>query len=291
MLLYKLRNNKIYNRKIFPVFDHPIPIKIDKIAWKVWVRSLRDISWIFKSRRILENSVTFDSLFLAINKTFTPQVFWDIGANIGFYTWLLMSSNYEMESVLFEPDPNNISLLQKTLKYSHLTKVKIVPNAISNLVGEANFAVDLITGATGTLETPEQTFIERYYGEKPKSVNVQTITLDSLLDCEHINSPDLIKIDVEGAEHKVFDGGMKLIAKYQPIIIFECSKKNKQTLLKSLAAIGYINLNADRFDGSLEGAYNVLALPNKYAGLLDELLNAWLNEKNSYSKYIYLNDL
>jgi len=59
---------------------------------------------------------------------------------------------------------------------------------------------------------------------EPDSVTVDAYTIDYLVDQNIIAPPNVIKIDVEGAEHKVLLGMREVITKYKPIIVFEISK-------------------------------------------------------------------
>ena len=54
------------------------------------------------------------------------------------------------------------------------------------------------------------------------TVIVETRTLDSY----NLPKVDFIKIDVEGWEEQVLEGGMKTILKYRPIMYIEIWKKN-----------------------------------------------------------------
>ena len=55
---------------------------------------------------------------------------------------------------------------------------------------------------------------------------VRTETLDGSLPPGYV--PDLIKIDVEGAELLVIEGAINTISKYKPIVVFEHSKGGAQ---------------------------------------------------------------
>ena len=113
-----------------------------------------------------------------------------------------MAQKTELQATLFELDPDNLWLLAKTIRGSKLTNVNLISSTVSDQTGQANFAIDKITGATGTLETERQTFIERQYGSNNRElISVNTVTLDYLTEKEAIAYPYLIKIDVEYSEH------------------------------------------------------------------------------------------
>lgn len=273
-LLYYLRKNKFFVKFLLPLLDIPISVPLYKVKWKVNLRLIKDLSWYLNCRK--RNSA-LASLFLAINKTFQTKYFWDVGANIGFFSWLLMSYSNNITIVLFEPDLENINLLEKTISQAKLSNIELVRSAVSDKVGEASFAVDKITGATGTLES-EQTFIQQYYNANPSLIIVKTVTLDYVWKQLEMLPPELIKIDVEGADKKVFDGAIELIEQCQPIIVFECSSSTKIELVSRLESLGYVSFNADHINGSIENAYNLLAIPSRYIHLKDEFIENWRNQ-------------
>ncbi len=158
--LHYLRKNQLFTKVIMPFLDISIAWHIYGVKWKVYMKLVRNLSWILNSR-ILEPEIT--TLFLAINKVLKPKCFWDIGANIGFYTWLLISHNSELEAVLFEPDRCNVELIKKTIKKAKIKKASLIDNAVSDKTGRAKFAIDNLSSATGTLEISEQTFVQHHY--------------------------------------------------------------------------------------------------------------------------------
>lgn len=274
-LFYKLRKNQFLIKIFVKIFNFDIGIKLYGVKGKVYVNLAKHPHWVFGSGLF---ELQLFSLFLAINKVFQPKVFYDIGANIGFYSWLLLSQNDEIKVVMFEPDPHNLALLNKTITHTLIDKekIKLVSQALSDTTGVATFAIDNITSATGTLLHSRPTFIETQYSQKPILTTVETITLDDYYQShETTELVDFIKIDVEGFEKQVFDGGENFIKKNQPIIIFECSANNRKYLLSRLETWGYQIFSADSVNGKITEAYNVLAIPNKLSSLSNQLLETW----------------
>src|SRR5207249_1370277 len=67
-------------------------------------------------------------------------------------------------------------------------------------------------------------FLEISYPKQPQieKLTVRTETLDRNLPAGYV--PAFIKIDVEGAERQVIEGGIETISKYKPIVVFEHGK-------------------------------------------------------------------
>ncbi|PSB45432.1 hypothetical protein C7B80_16915 [Cyanosarcina cf. burmensis CCALA 770] len=175
--LYHLRKNQLLANVIIPFCDISLPWRVYGINWKVQLKLISHLSLITNSR-IIEPEI--GTLFLAINKVLKPKVFWDVGANIGFYSWLLMSHNSNLEAVLFELDPSNINLLQKTILRAKLKQAYLIGSAVSDRDGEATFATDNLSSAMGTLEVSEQTFVQRHYKSSQDLISVKNVTLDNV---------------------------------------------------------------------------------------------------------------
>ena len=52
-------------------------------------------------------------------------------------------------------------------------------------------------------------------------MKVKTRSLDSLYESGKINAPNLMKIDIEGAEYLALRGAKKIINKFKPILLME----------------------------------------------------------------------
>ncbi len=110
----------------------------------------------------------------------------------------------------FEPIPYLYHDLQ--LKYGD--KVKIYPYALSNEEGHSTFNLVTSNPAYSGL-------IKRNYDreEKDTIINVQVKRLDDIIPNDV--KIDFIKIDTEGGEYGVLQGGVSLIERCKPIILFE----------------------------------------------------------------------
>lgn len=202
---------------------------------------MRDASWIMDAGQI-EGEVR--RAFDVVLETLKPQVFWDIGANIGFYSWLVRRSPSVREVILFEPDPINFGLINRTIQKNNLTDCTARNVALSQKAGESAFLLDDASGATGSLEATSDTenpySLHNSYHLSQKTL-CQTVSIDDLI-ANGVARPDLIKIDVEGAEHLVIAGAELFLASNQPAIIMETSNAE---VVSSLQRIGYTALQID----------------------------------------------
>jgi len=154
--------------------------------------------------------------------------FLDVGANIGRYSWRVLNLTDQTDLWLFEPDARNIKLLERTISRNHLQRIRLHPVAVSDRKGMAEFMVDEVSGATGSLKDHvSNTWSLHYaYGVSVKRP-VPCIDLDSFLE-EIKGQRVLMKIDVEGAEEMVLRGARRILAEIRPIILIECFELEKK---------------------------------------------------------------
>jgi FkbM family methyltransferase len=173
------------------------------------------------------------------------QVFFDVGAHHGWVSmWALPLVGKEGSIVSFEPSPANLSILEWHRTRNNFSQWAIVPKAVSDVDSEEEFfLVDsgdspMNSLTTGGSETP---FMD---GRDIRKISMQTITLDTFCS-ENSLRPDLVKIDVEGAELLVLRGASKLLGESRPIIIVAVhpywlpAGQSSQQIFEYLTRYGY----------------------------------------------------
>ncbi len=132
-------------------------------------------------------------------------------------------------------EPVNVNYERLVEKYATNKHVSISHYALSNVIGMSPFQYVKSNPSYSGLK---QRTYER--DEVIETIDVSTNTLDGMGIQDKI---DVIKIDVEGAEKLVIEGGAKLIEKHKPLIVFEhglggselyCTNEELYTLLTSL---------------------------------------------------------
>ena len=148
----------------------------------------------------------------------TGGVAFDIGANVGWHTLLMASLVGNDGRVLAaEANPSVRGRLQDHLNLNRFEQVEVIPYAIANTEGTAKFygpEADDADSGNGHVVTDET-------GTQHETIRVETRRLDTIVSAGQIERLDLIKIDVEGFEWPVLQGGEQTIAKFRPHIIFE----------------------------------------------------------------------
>ncbi len=135
--------------------------------------------------------------------------FVDVGANLGYFTLLGAKWTAPAGRVdAFEPDPINRKRLEEHLHENQLgDRVRVYPIAASSKV----FELELIHPQAAGSNHGMASFYKALAGEG-QTFTVSTARLDEVLD----GVPDLIKIDVEGAELSAIEGMQKLLSAASP---------------------------------------------------------------------------
>jgi hypothetical protein len=92
-------------------------------------------------------------------------------------------------------------------------------------------------------------------------VTVPTLTLDWLLD--HFSPPQVLKIDVEGAEIAVLRGAGKLLSEVRPVALCEVSEENAEECTKVFASLSYeiYDFGCGQRTPLSRAVFNTLAIP------------------------------
>ena len=158
-----------------------------------------------------------------VQKVFQPrpgQVVVDVGAHIGLYTLKSakdVGPNGRVISV--EPDPQSFRILKDNIAQNHLDNVIVVNAALSDVSGQKQFFACTDPSLSGFELQPDALLRE--------VTVVRAMTLDELLRSCGISQVDWIKIDVEGAETKVLQGGRCLLENSKNLKIIVESSNNQ----------------------------------------------------------------
>lgn len=218
--LYHLRK-KVWFRCLQKAIDPDIRVK--SYGCKMYIKLVRDLSLVLPNDA---RECNVHRLFGQAIASHGPDIFLDIGANVGTFSWHAKSLGVP-EIFLFEPDVVNARLLARTVKYNHFGSTFVLPCAVSNGFGTSKFIVDQASGATGSLvdHSANSLSLHSAYGMS-RMVSVPTVCLDAYTEyCR--GKKVMIKIDVEGAEDQVFEGGSRFFAELQPITFIECFEPSR----------------------------------------------------------------
>lgn len=122
----------------------------------------------------------------------------DIGANAGFYTMAfsrLVGSRGRVYA--FEPLAENVTNLLRHVAINNTDNVTVIQAAVANQSGIVGFQ-RAASNATGTIAVNG-------------GYQVPAVSLDDLIKKGTLPVPDIVKMDVEGAEARVLEGAPSLL--------------------------------------------------------------------------------
>ena len=141
----------------------------------------------------------------------------DCGANFGFYSLYVASKNENNKIMAFEASPSTYLDMKKNIDLNNFHSIKLNNLAVSNI---ENLNLNL----NESEKDWESSIVHSDFKNK-SNVSVKSITLDSIVKNQIFDDYTvIIKLDVEGHEMNVIEGGLSLIKKCSPVIILEFSK-------------------------------------------------------------------
>jgi len=136
-----------------------------------------------------------------LENIFPGDVVIDVGSNIGDYTLIASKKVGDSGKVLsFEPLSETFLTLNRNLQLNEITNCVSYQKAVGEKSGLSNLYKNNLSGTMGHLDPSLN-------GEDLiKRDEIEVLTIDDVLTSEHIDTVNMIKIDVEGFEHEVLLG-------------------------------------------------------------------------------------
>lgn len=189
----------------------------------------------------------------------------DVGANFGYYSISLASALHGNGHVFaFEPCRETFARLQTNIGLNHLeSTITAVPGGLSDSRGVAY--LDRFAGNSGASTLTNN----------PTGDAVEVDTLDHFCEVHTLTRLDVVKVDVEGSELRVINGGRQALSRFHPVVMIEFNSEalgragaSVEELDKALRDLGYELFVATRdglrlFRSSPGGSsvMNVLCVP------------------------------
>ena len=235
--LHCLRKTRCYGMLLESSLNQPRFYDLG-FSYPVALRSITHAS-IWWNKKKLEPRLTnlFEKIIGQLNQKKEDSYFYDVGANIGLYSWLCRKLSSNRKILAFEPDPKNFELLQMTKENSKIENINLFNIALSNRMETVSFQQDTLTSATGMISDGQTPWIEKYLGQETNSIQVNTDYLDNKTFKRQ--DPSLIKIDVEGHELEVLRGGEKKLSQCKPLLLIESFPPNLDRVVNFLTKLGY----------------------------------------------------
>ena len=198
--------------------------------------------------------------FLAWLKS--DSVYYDIGSNIGFHALTANKSITTGKIYAFEPIPATRNLFKKHIglnsKLMTGNRITLLPFAISDKEKKIEFSDNPARRDGNTYIKESPVFLET-----KNKITVQCKSIDELL-MEGYEKPDIIKIDVEGAEYDVLLGMKNTLQLYKPHILLathDCHLPGVQEkCVNFLKELGYHLQHTGSYHKYIEGLDDYIAI-------------------------------
>jgi FkbM family methyltransferase len=166
------------------------------------------------------------TMMLKACREYRPDIFIDVGANIGLYTCVLGRSRTVPKVLAFEPDVRNFARLSENVAHNGLADIA---DTRAVAVGARKGSALLIPGMA---DNPALTNISA-----GGTVRVDMVALDDALDIRaHMVC---VKIDVEGYELEVLSGGAKLFRSNAGYAQIEFHGENAGKISQTMIGYGW----------------------------------------------------
>ncbi len=157
---------------------------------------------------------------LLTGATFVGDVIFDVGANIETFSIpLAKATGPDGHIFSFEPNPTAQIRLRQNLTVNQLHNVTIVPTALGAGIDDKG----LLYNPPGVNQGLSSLSLR---SEQDVAVHCNVDTIDNFFSTHQLTKVDVIKIDVEGAELTVLEGGARTINRFFPYIYVEVSTSN-----------------------------------------------------------------
>ncbi len=136
----------------------------------------------------------------------------DVGANIGYFS-LLAARLVGAEGLVLamEPSENNVKLIEASRRQNQFDQLRIVQAAAGRDLGLLSYHPDHSNGLSERLPEDSARLLA--------TETVACLPVDCLVPAGR--TIDLMKVDVEGAEHNVFLGAREMISRCRPLLVWE----------------------------------------------------------------------
>ncbi len=204
------------------------------------------------------------------------SVFFDIGANVGYFSFVASTVIRTGRIHAFEPMPGNQAIfrghLARNAARPGVSRIELLPLAVSDADRTVSFTNDVALSGSNTYIQSD------FLGEKTNRITVDCVSIDRHI-LRGAPVPDVIKIDVEGAELDVLRGAENTLRKSRPRLLLATHDVHvagiTEACIDYLAALDYVVVNTGHVSPRMSGLEDFLAVPRELE-LPDELMNpAW----------------
>lgn len=190
----------------------------------------------FITRKLFWNGIKgfeYDSVVIFSELIKDARVFYDIGANLGYYSLMAEKINPDINVIAFEPFPDAIKAFERNISKNNFQNIQIVPVGLSDKFGVDTLFYRVNEEFPDGLQLAGNNSMVNFKDNRNKQIRIKTQILDSFVEAHNHGSLDFIKIDTETTEFVILSNGMKAIQKFRPVILCEVLPGNNEKKLEA----------------------------------------------------------
>ncbi len=175
-------------------------------------------------------------LIKELKKYKNKYIFYDVGANYGIFTFLF--GRLSVFTITFDPIKECIEYIKKGYIHKNILFV-------NQAVSDEEITLNINIPIEGNKKIFGKSSITNQF-DCSETRSIQTVTLDQYFeDIKKLNIPKLfIKIDVEGSEYNVINGGMNTLASFDVILLIEIEKRHNKNYIEIFSKLKSLNFQA-----------------------------------------------
>ena len=193
------------------------------------------------------------------------SVYYDAGANVGFFAVIaarLVGPSGKV--VCFEPLPDNARQIEYNATLNGFSNITVCRDALGGSDRTEIFqtSAEPTWGMLSAVGKPPD--------QASGQISVSVRTLDSLRASSDFPPPDVIKIDIEGAEAEALMGASITLREHRPILVIELHRTNA-AVIAVLDQLGYTSavLGSSVPVQDVTWDANILAVPKERPDLME----------------------
>ena len=187
--------------------------------------------------------------------------FWDIGANIGLYT-VYASLKKKSKVVSFEPSVFNLELLARNIYLNQIhNDVILIPFALSEQKGSNLFRMTTTEWGAALSSFGKNVGWDGFAISETFAFPTYGLSIDQAVELLKLPIPDFIKMDVDGIEHFLLEGGESVLQKTQGILLeinddYREQAELSNRLLKEAGLVLLAKRSSEQIKNSTSGFQN-----------------------------------
>jgi len=189
------------------------------------------------------------------------SVFYDVGGNAGYFSFIASTVITRGQILAFEPIAANIAIFEEHLRRNGrragTSCIKLLPYAVADCEKTVQFTNDpVLTGSNTYVES-------QFLKPSVAKVDVKCVALDGMI-AQGSPPPDVIKIDVEGAELDVLKGAEQTLRTSRPNLLLATHDVHvpgiDQACVQFLEKLGYQLTHTGDFNPRMPGLDDYIAI-------------------------------